>query len=281
MVAANVSQLFDRDPNPFLVAALLTPAAGKATVGVIVMGMGIADMQAVRRFAKLGLLAMQIRLIKDTAHHRDEPRRFATYDTSGVSRCQAAMDFLTSKHGVQRFILMGNCALANIAFNCARRDARVAGVILTNPHIPKSLTSTLRFKIERHLFRWKSWGRLLTGKMHMPRAAALRAKNDNPNSSVPQEARYTQDLVLPADFPQQLKNLIEERGLRTLLVLAEHDLSRFYFRRHYHKALRQLAQGVGLRYEIAPTDVHDFSHEDAAALVLNAIVADWTVKNWT
>ena len=272
MPAAKVSQLFHRNSNPFLVASIVAPSAGKATIGVIVMGMGIADMQAVRRFAKLGLVAMQIRLIKDTAHHRDEPRRFATYDSTGVSRCQAAMDFLTSEHGVQRFILMGNCALANIAFNSARQDARVVGIILTNPHIPKSLTNTLRFKIERHLFRWKSWGRLLTGKMRVPRAVAPRAKNDNPYSDVPRETRYTKDLVLPVDFPQQLRSLIEERGLRTLLVLAQHDLSRFYFRRHYHKALRQLAQGGGLRYEIAPTDVHDFSHEDAAALALNEIV---------
>jgi hypothetical protein len=280
MVAANVSQLFDRDPNPFLVAALLEPAAGKATVGVIVMGMGIADMQAARRFAKLGLLAMQIRLIKDTAHHRDEPRRHSTYDSTGVSRCQAAMDSLTSKHGVQRFVLMGNCALANIAFNAARQDPRVAGVILTNPYIPKSLTSTLRFKIERHLFRWRSWGRLLTGNMRLPRATAPRAKNDNSYSDPP-ETRYTQDLVLPADFPRQLKSLIEERGLRVLLVLAEHDVSRFYFRRHYHKALLELAQRGGLRYEITPTDEHDFSAEDAAAFALNQIVADWTLKNWT
>jgi hypothetical protein len=77
-----------RSSDRILIVRLAEPKNGKKSrLAVIVLGIGVADLAATSRFARHGWLAMQIRLIRDTAHHGDVQRRYDTYSESGVSRC--------------------------------------------------------------------------------------------------------------------------------------------------------------------------------------------------
>src|SRR5579871_2737283 len=96
-------------------------------IGVIVLGFGMADLIAASRFAKHGWLALQVRLSPEDR------------GTSGVSLCREAMDYVARKHGVRRFVMMGNCSWANLCLNTAISDTRVVGSILTNLYVPEHL----------------------------------------------------------------------------------------------------------------------------------------------
>jgi hypothetical protein len=266
--AANSPGLADR----ILIVRLAKPKNGKEPrVAVIVLGVGIADIAATGRFAKHGWLAMQIRLIRDNAHHADAWRRYDTYSESGVSRCIEAMDFLSNTYGIRRFILMGNCALANICFNTATADPRVAGLILTNPHVSDQLTNRLSFRIRRHLLSRRSWLRLLRGKA--PASLALTAE-ESP------ELNSTGDVALPLDFDRRLELLLAQRQLRVLIAFAHSEPGLIYFLSHYRRKLDELATGNQLRFEVISSDSHDFSASDESASKLNALIADWVGKSW-
>ncbi len=266
--------------EPFI-ASIAEPKGTGASIGVIVIGMGMADVRIAKRLARLGYLAAQMRLIRDTNHHRDFQRRFTTYDTSGVSRCRQAIDALAASHGITRFILMGNCALANISFNTALVDPRVVGLILTNPYVSERLTSSLMFKLRWHVLRGSSWLRLLRGKMNLQPTMQALTRGENPPEPQPTMVPdLKQDVVLPVDFDCRLERLLRERGIQVLLAFSENEASLEYFRRFYCKKLRHLVATGGLRFEVIDTQVHDFSARDDSAMRLNDLVADWMGTTW-
>jgi hypothetical protein len=272
----------ETEADQFFVGSIMEPQQRRGSIGFIVIGLGIADVMAVRRFAALGHVAMQIRLIKDSTHHKDERRRHITYDETGVARCRRAMDLLSAKHGVERFILMGNCTLANICFNTARVDFRVAGLILTNPHVPETEMDGVLFKIQRHFFRKSSWARLLKGQMQLPGSTAL-----STNAAQAEKARveamrwdFKKDIVLPRDFDRKLASLVGERPLPALIVFSDSEASFVYFERHYRKTLNQLVRAGKLRYEVIQTDQHDFSARTETATALNDLISDWMKHAW-
>ncbi len=285
MNAAALRAQFNRTPDRPFLGAIAEPTGSSTTqppIGVIVMGMGVADMQAVKRFGKLGFVAMQIRLIREPDHHADMYRRHATYDASGIERCRSAMDLLTQTHGVQRFVLMGNCALANIAWNTARSDERVAGVILSNPYVPSKLMSGLLFKLRHHVMRWSSWTRLFSGRMKLASvASAVQGEPATPQASGPQgsglDQDFSQDLLLAPHFDRELAAVLATRNLQALLVFSRGDPVRDYFRR-YARTLRRLVTSGKLRHEVVATDNHDFSAGDDSASALLAVIADWAAR---
>jgi hypothetical protein len=265
------------------IGSIAEPERSTGPVGVVVIGLGIADIQAVRRFAGLGFVAMQIRLIKDPGHHGDFHRRHATYDASGVARCTHAMDLLAEAYGIQQFILMGNCALANICFNTAIAERRVIGLILTNPHVSDTFTASVSFKIRRHLFRWRSWLRLLMRDMRIPWTAALTSARLRSAGGESQPARWNfkKDIALPPDFDRKLEGLLRERPVRALIVFSRNEVSLDYFQRFYHRTIERLVAAGTLRFEIIPIDTHDFSARDDSALRLNELITDWArARQW-
>lgn len=265
--------LFEPDIRErILIVRLSKPKSGKAApIAAIILGIGMADLAAAARFVRHGWLAMQVRLISDTAHHGDLVRRYDTYDASGVSRCREAMDYVERTHGVRRFVLMGSCALANICLKSAIADSRVAGLILTNPYMPENFLAGLWLRIRRNLFNGQSWQRLLRGGVQLQRQAD------------PAETRlrsYTGDAALSPDFPGTLQRLATQRGVRILMALSRPEAIILSFRRQYRKALRQLATRGQIRLEVLPTESHDFSETGQAATKLNDLIRDWLRSSW-
>ncbi len=180
------------------------------------------------------------------------------------------MDFLARKHGVQRFVMMGNCSLANICLNTAIADTRVVGLILTNLYVPEHFLAWISLRIRRHLFKPQSWLQLLRGKMQIQRL----------DPDEPQLRNYTDDVVLPPDFPRCLLRLAVRRGVRILIAFSRLEPGGFYFS-PYRRALRAMATRGELRFEALPTEGHDFSGTAEAATKRNDLISDWIKSSWS
>jgi len=254
-----------------LIVRLSKPKSGReAPVAAIILGIGMADLAAAARFVRHGWLAMQIRLISDATHFADLARRYDTYDASGVSRCREAMDYVERTHGVRRFVLMGSCALATVCLKTAMADARVTGLVLTNPYVPENFLAWVSLRLRRNLFNARSWLRLLRGRMQL-----------QPGSD-PEEVRlrsYTGDVALNSDFPEALQRLAT-RGVRILMAVSRPEAIVLYCRGRYRKALRQLARRGQIRFEVLPTDSHDLSASEEAAFKLIELIRDWLRSSW-
>src|SRR5262249_43276056 len=139
--------------------AITDPPHGKATIGAVIHGMGVAEVRAARKLASLGVVTLQMQL-------RDEPDDWITLlNAEGMRYCKEALELLHEQRGVERFICMGNCGRAAVSFRVALDDPRVIGIVLTNPHISPALT--IRESYAQRFFSLKSWRRLLAGKANL------------------------------------------------------------------------------------------------------------------
>ena len=130
-VAATGEDIFEFGPGGAYLGYISDPSRACAAPGVILFGLGRLEGRIARRLAALGLIVMQIQVYKNWT---DLHRRLEFYDESGVTACRQAIDELYSRRGVTQVVVMGDCAECNISFNTALVDARVVGLILTNPN---------------------------------------------------------------------------------------------------------------------------------------------------
>lgn len=138
------------------------PSRARSAIGVIVFGLGRLESRVARRLAALGLVVMQIQVFRNFG---DLNRRLQFYDDSGVAACRQAIDEINSRRSITQVVLMGDCAECNISFNTALVDARVVGLILTNPNFD-ALMATLSFldRLPVRLFSLQAWCGVLTGE---------------------------------------------------------------------------------------------------------------------
>lgn len=271
--ASRVSKFGYRD---VLLGALTRPSGSPSQIGAILWGMGVAEMKTARRLAKYGMTCLQVRI--NGPDFNDDDKRNAIYDVSGVEYCRMAMDKLTAEHGVKTFILMGNCACANLSFNTAVVDARVTGLILTNPLILKE-QMLASFFWER-LVGLRSWKRLIGGKINL-RANLKHLSNRLFTNKITTEGvaspiRYSlsRDVLLTSDLNQQLRDLCH-RDVRILIACASNDDSFRYLGSRHREVLNELTAAGRLWFEKVASNAHVFSIDDEAATLLNDTVSRW------
>ena len=149
------SRIFNFGKEHSLEAAITDAKGTEAPgIGVILWGLGVAEMRIARSLAKLGLVCMQTR---DRSSNK-----WARLDSEGVDRCREAMNELGRRRGVSRFILVGNCASGSICFHTALQEEDVVGLIISNPHVSEMLTFGSSYR--RKLFSWRSWKKVLSGR---------------------------------------------------------------------------------------------------------------------
>jgi hypothetical protein len=261
---------------------VVTPSHGQEAdpaLGAVIWGMGVAQVQTARRLGRAGVAAMQIRI--GTADFYEFDRRNALYDSAGVSHCRAAIDELHAVARVDRFLLIGNCAHANLCFNAALVDARVAGIVLTNPHFSES--QILSTSLHRKFVRAKTWKRLLNGKSNLKgnlgwigqilfqkitRTAPKRAAKELLGNY-----HHRADVMLPAAFDDKLRELAS-RGVKTLILYSQAEDSLRYMEKTYMPALQPLQEDGQFSLQVLPVNSHAF-YDDAAAMMLNDRIMEW------
>ena len=125
-----------------------------------------------RRMAAAGFLVFRFDLsgIGDSVARSDS----LPFVQSSISETKEAMDYLSSVKGTNKFILIGICSGADLAFRAACRNPCVVGVIgingsycdgesleELNQHVKSSIQSRY---YRKHFLNYRSWWRVITGK---------------------------------------------------------------------------------------------------------------------
>ncbi len=158
-----------------------------------------------RRWADLGINVLRIDLsgIGDSPAVAGE-RENLVYPREGLNDIGAALDFLSAEVGAGRFIIVGLCSGANLAYQAARREERLAGVVMMNP---------------------RTFLDLDLNRVEQPPPRL-------PRESEPVETEEARRV--PAGLRQ-----ISERGIDTILVVSERDPGIDYVNRHAPAAMRE------------------------------------------
>jgi pimeloyl-ACP methyl ester carboxylesterase len=131
-----------------------------------------------RRWAAAGFLVFRI----DLSGLGDSPMvgfraRQRMYSMDGVQDVRAAMDYLSASRGVTKFILIGLCSGAYMAFHTGLEDSRVVAQVMLNPQTfewREGDSLDVNRKLEYKSFRFylraalqkDTWSRLLQGRVH-------------------------------------------------------------------------------------------------------------------
>lgn len=158
-------------PTNTLVGVITPAAAGGPADApfVVVLNAGIIHrvgpnrlhVSLARALASAGFPVLRV----DLSGLGDSPPR-----ADGLAPLEAVMadirdiiDTLQASRQVERVVLMGLCSGADHSVIYAADDARVAGLVLLDPSIPRTAGFHLRYYARRLLSR-RSWGNLLLGR---------------------------------------------------------------------------------------------------------------------
>jgi hypothetical protein len=267
-------------PNDELLYALSDARGGESRIGAILWGLGVAEVKTARRLATKGIVSLQVRI--NGPEFYDDARRNEIYRKSGIDYCMLAMEKLAAERGVTSFILMGNCACANICFHTAVADSRVVGLILTNPYVAKA--QLVRAAFWHHLSKAAARKRLWTGGTaqvrgllgnlqrligdHLGLRTGLSGKADASKTEI------RQPIELPENLDRELRKLCD-RGSKILVACSTSDDSLRYLRKRYGSELSELQAEGNLRFVAVVSSAHVFSTDDSAASLLNDAISNW------
>lgn len=266
-------------PGDVLLGALTESSGHSTQVGAILWGLGVAEMKTARRLVKYGITCLQVRI--NGPDFNNDDKRNAIYDVAGIEYCRTAMDKLAVDRGIKTFILMGNCACANLCFNTAVIDPRVTGLILTNPLILKE--QMLEAFFWERLMGLRRWKRLMGGKTDLRGRLKLLVGRVFGGPGVGSQEQgvkssngrcLSRDVLLSADMDRQLRALCG-RDVKVLIACASSDDSFRYLGIKHREVLSELNRGGHLWFEKVESDAHVFSTDDDAAKLLNDTVSRW------
>ena len=190
----------------------------------------------------------------------DSPSRRDTlhFAESAPLETSKAMDWLSQHLGAKRFLLMGICSGARVAFRTACQDDRVAGVAMLNVRsLEEEATSDLRevassygaFQVFRQKSRWK---RVLTGQTNY--LSALRNL-----------ARAALRIGQQRGAMQQSANVIDDfrglvdRGVEVGLFFSSGEFGRKYLRLVLGSEFDSLMSHPRVNESIIPFADHTFT----------------------
>jgi hypothetical protein len=225
---------------------MISDAPGSnAGIGVVIWGLGLAEVKTARRLVRQGVPCMQIRLSSDDENVLKRLR----HDDYRAAVCQLAMDHFAAARGIDAFVLLGNCTLANVCFIAATGsppDPRVVGLIMANPYVGTD-SVLLRQTIAR----------------------------EPSQSAETQAARLFGSTPLdPERFNEALREL-SARNVNVLIVGGVGDPIFRGFCIACGDTLRELTVNGNVTFEQFETDTHIFSSNDHAATLFTESVSKW------
>lgn len=248
------------------------PVDGTASGGVAVLMLNVGTNHRVgpnrmyvkmaRAWAERGFASLRFDLagIGDS-RAADEFSETKLYSKQSVHDVRRAMDALARQRGYDRFVLMGLCSGAYVAFQTALADSRVAGQVLLNPRrLVWKEGDTLQSAMQRtfkstHFYRQAlrdpaTWRRLLRGQLDVRGVAGRVA------TLAMARARRTVSGLLgvgPSEDDVLLHmRQLSRRGTRTLILVGTEDDGLDYL--EYHLG----AKGQKMRHE--PNFAMQFIH---------------------
>ncbi|MDQ3605763.1 MAG: hypothetical protein M3418_06220 [Gemmatimonadota bacterium] len=162
-----------------------------------------------------------------------------------IAETRAAMDWLGSETGTDRFLLIGNCSGAAVGYLTAHADPRVVGLGLINPQAPVLMRHFLRTALTHP----NSWRRLLGGRARVGEQLGQLFSRSEDEAEPEQTYR---------DIPEGLRRLAE-RGVDLLLAYSEWDPGYDYYRHILRRELGAPGVKEKIRFEVIPGADHQLS----------------------
>jgi len=270
----------DRDSG--LVGILTHAGATKGGAAVVLLNSGLVYragparlyVRLARRFAAAGLPALRLDFsgIGDSAARADS----LTFAESAPLEAARAMDWLTERLGVTRFLLTGICSGARVSFRAALRDERVVGIGLLNPRglgdedfteLREVAASYDAFRVFGDASRWK---RLLTGRIDY--ASSIR----NLIGAVLRMRRKQEAVAQASAVPEELGRLLE-RGVEAGIFFSEREFGRTYLRLALGPDYDALLAHPHVTEHIIPEADHTFTWPESQDAVVEALLR-WSAR---
>jgi len=226
-----------------------------------------------RALASLGFATLRFDIAglgESQVAQKDEENRL--YSKTSIADVKAAMNFLHVHGGFKRFILIGLCSGAYLAFHTAVQDTRVAGQILINPQTfhwreGDSLELAMRrsYKSTRFyrdaFFKKDVWLRALRGEVNMKGTlATLRERfEDRMKAKVKNLITRAQINHSNTDDVTDGFKTITQRGSHSLLIYSAEDGGLDEMEMHLGPAANKMRHESHFHLQIIEDADHTFS----------------------
>ena len=269
--------------GPGLVGVLchLDPSEGADDLGAILLDVGLRYrvgpsrlyVRIARALAARGIPTLRF----DFSGVGDSPlRRDALpFSESGPLETVGAMDWMARAKGLERFVLIGICSGARVAFQTALRDERVAGIGLLNlRNLQEEEYTDLRSVAEsydtlRAVSDWSRWRRAITGKSDF--GAVLRSLARAAGRIAGRRAATDEAMEIPTQFRSLLA-----RGTSVGLFFSEKEFGRRYLRLALGREYTDLVREPGVTECLIPRSDHLFTSAASQRVLLEGLEA-WTL----
>jgi len=241
------------------------------------VGWGRGAVETARALAAEGraVLRMDTAGIGDSRPDPDGPAE-VLYSRAQIEDAGAAMDRLAAT-GRDRFVLIGTCSGAHVAFHAALADPRVVGLALLNLqrfvwHPGDSLEVAMRNQLpagrvyRRRLLRVETWKRLLAGRIAVLTIARELGRRWGARLGAKIRRLIASDPVL-----LDLRRLAE-RGVAILFVFGTEDGGRDEFAAHVGAETNVAVAVPGARLHLVADTDHNFGPRDARLEVRRRLV---------
>lgn len=205
--------------------------------------------------------------------------RSRLYSKESTVDVQAAIDCL-SQRGCKRFIVMGLCSGAYVAFQTALTEPRVSGQILMNPRrlewkegetlqsaMQVSYKSTYFYK--KALMDGRTYIRILRGRVDLRGIASrmivlLKARWKRALSNIFQRVPADDDVLSNV-------KLLCSRGTDTLMIIGAEDDGRDYLEFHLGRQGKKIGKDPRFKMAIVDGSDHTFSNANSQDVVITLV----------
>jgi len=225
-----------------------------------------------REFASLGFNVFRFDISGngDSESRRDDQQ----YNKRVIDDIQDTMDFLSSKIGVDKFILIGLCSGADEAHPVAVLDSRVSGVVFLDGYGYR----TLGFYIRRYglnVFYLRAWKNLLTRLI----SCFLEKRNNGLNLEGKKKEIFEREFPSKNEIIRDLKKLVN-RGVNLFFVYSG-DGSYLYY--NYYGQFSQMFKGVDFKGKLKLEYLNESDHTYTRLIERNKLIKairEWLQSNY-
>jgi len=245
-----------------LIGVVTEPSAGTATVAktaALLLNAGILHrvgpnrlyVQIARSLARSGMLAMRFDFsgLGDSGVRQDKLQ----FERAAVSETIEAMDLLRDTYGVERFLLIGLCSGADLAFRTAAVDQRVRGLGLIDFYYQPTLGYYLGC-YRGKLLKGMSWRRLIGGRssfLQQLKGALGRFSKAN-------QVNQVRTIPEKTDAIDTLRALAS-RGSDVFFLFSAEGPAHYHYRRSFEKPAKTMFDEPHLRSEVIDETDHVFT----------------------
>ena len=192
---------------------------------------------------------------------------------AAVVEVREAMDLLAArKTGGDRFILVGLCSGADMAFKAALLDPRVIGLVQLDPFAYRTRGFYVRHYLPK-LVKPAAWARFVNVRLDRWKKARRPAERSDAERLEYVAPEYRR-IFPPREMVAESLKLLLGRGVQMLHVFSDGQTDHINHASQYEESFREINFGDRLQVEYIPNSLHTFTELGDQEVLLRTI-AHW------